>query len=660
MSNYLFTGYEFSSELKADFKLQNLLQSYAGEEQQMSLKLLNRQSEGFAIGTNTPHGQTPQFVLDQIIGGTIQNIITLDTNTNNLALNFNVDLGSVYKIQNSIEPTNDGDLANKLYVDSLARLRTIVITTNTNALSISKNTDIENPIYNIDLSESLQNLSDLTTNGLLYKTGIDAFDTIETSLIDDQVLTSTLGVPVWKTLNRVTSIGLTTASTGLIVTNTPIENNGNININLSNRLENINNLSSLGVVLKDGTDSFKTITTGSAGQFLGINTLGQLEYQDTGTVRYVGMTTSSGLSVTGSPIDLNGTFDLMLDMNLQNFNNIATDGLILKSGINYSTSSIPIDNGKILRSLNGGVEWITPNTGGNVVGSGASSINSIPKWTNQTCTEMTSSDILVEFNTDLYVPGLIKTDKLQSKSGADLMHYDYGENRVYLDRSLRIPGNGYLLQTSSYGYLNGTGSTGTGSGTNPYSIDCNDRVIASEFNAWSSKKLKNILNSGDAIQNEALTLFKEINYAKYKYKDIVKEGNGEYFGVIAEELKEVAPHFVQDNQIFVPNIYSKGKCQLLPNDRYSIVIKNSLPKITSNKVRIYTENNVLELEILSVSDKALIVKSNERIDHDVFVYGTYEQCPTVAKNKMFELACVVLKNAVHRIEQLENKVNSLC
>jgi hypothetical protein len=39
-----------------------------------------------------------------------------------------------------------------------------------------------------------------------------------------------------------------------------------------------------------------------------------------------------------------------------------------------------------------------------------------------------------------------------------------------------------------------------------------------------------------------------------------------------------------------------------------------------------------------------------------FAYGTYESCPSVAKNKLFELSMVVLKSALKRIEFLEQKL----
>jgi hypothetical protein len=837
MSNYLFSGYEFTSDLNASFKLQNLLQSQTGEEQQMSIKLLNRQSEGFAIGAKTPYGQTPKFVLDQIIGGSTQNLITLDSNTSQLGLNFNVDLGNTYKVQNSIAPTDGGDLANKLYVDNLARLRSLDLTTNTNAFSITKNTDVENPIFNIDLSNVLQNFSDLSSDGLVHKTGTDSFTTFAPSVTDGQVLTTNAGTFAWQDLsrvtsiglttntnalaitgspvtdtgdinidistslqnfsnlntaglleqtgvdtynvlplgsnnqvlvinndslswtnfnrvtsigitsntdalsitgtpitdngdinvdvssslqnlsnisgtgfikqtgadtftnfaapvtdnqvivssggdfgwtdfNRVTSIGLTSASTGLSITNTPITDNGNINVDLSARLENISNLSSLGIVVKDDIDTFSTTPIGSMGQFLGVNGSGQLEWQNTGTVTSIAMTTSSGLSVTGTPITNNGTLGLTLDAPLQNFNNLATDGLVIKSGTSYSTSTIPAVSGQILESTGSGVQWITPQGGGNVNGTGSSTLNALAVWNNTAGTSIKNSSVTVS-GTSIYAYGFVG-NYISSSSGTVSLY-----NQLYVTPSearcqstfkvntiqsngnsfIRswspIAINGSLGESHSYGYLNSSGNTGTGSGYNNYSLFCNDRVKASEFNATSSRTIKNILARDKEIEDEAISLFRQIAYTKYQYKDTVKEGEGEYFGVIAEELREVAPHFVNDNKMFIPNIYSDGEVEKV-SQYYTIYVHNELPEITGNKVKIHTENKVLELDIMLTVKGKIMVTSEEELPKKVFVYGTYEDSPTVAKNKMFELGCVVLKNALHRIEQLEEKVNRLC
>lgn len=658
MSNYLFSGYSFSSDLKAKFKLQNLLQTQESEEQQMSLQLLNKQSEGFEMGTKTPYNQNPQFVIDQIIGGSTQNLITIDSSTSQLQLNLNVDLGNVYKIQNSIEPTDNRDLANKLYVDSLARLRTIGIATNTNALSITKNTDVENPIFNIDISNQLQNFSDLSSNGLVHRIGVDTFTTFAPSATDGQVLTTNDGTFAWENLERVTSIGLTTASTGLSITNTPITDSGNINIDLSVNLESISNLNNLGLVFKDDVNTFNTISLGSAGQFLGINNSGSLEWQNTGTVTSVAMTTSSGLSVTGSPVTTNGTFELILDSSLQNFNNLSTDGLVLKNGSNYSTSIIPTVSGQILQTNGTGVEWITPEIGGNVVGSGTSTLNSLPQITNTTTTAIAPSAVLVENDTNLNIPGLVKVDTLKTTNDQDFISYNSTENRTYMYKSLRIPENtGYSID-SAFGFLNNFGQTGTSSGLNIYSIECHDRILAKEFNAHSSKTIKNILGKNKAVTQEALDFFDRLDIAKYQYKDIIKEGDHEYFGVIAEELKEVLPHYVNDHYKFIPNIYCKGTVKKSFNEYY-ITIDGELPDIKGDKVQVYTDDKCLELEIKRVDSSILSTTTDTELPKEVFVYGTYEYSPTVAYNKLWGLGFVALKGIKNKMEFLEKQVQKL-
>lgn len=522
MSNYLFSGYEFTSELKADFKLQNLLQSQVGEDQQMSLKLLNRQSEGFAIGTKTPHGQTPQFVLDQIIGGNTQNLITLDSIIGQLGLNFNVDLGNTYKVQNSIAPIDDGDLANKLYVDNLSRLRSLDLTTNTNALSITKNADIENPIFNIDISNQLQNFSDLSSDGLVHKTGVDSFTTFAPSSTDGQVLTTNAGTFAWQDLSRVTSIGLTTntnalaitgspvtdtgdinidvssslqnlsnlagtglikqtgadtftnfapsvtdgqvlvttggdfswtdfnrvtsiglisSSTGLSITNTPITDSGNINVDLSSRLENINNLSSLGIVVKDDIDTFSTTPIGSAGQFLGVNGLGGLEWQNTGTVTSVAMSVSSGLSVTGSPITSNGILGLTLDANLQNLASLSANGILIKSGSSYTTSVIPTDNGRIPQSNNGTIQWVAQTGGGDVSGPSSTTQYAIATWNNTTGTLLNNTPLYIDTNGNLNMNNRYIQNMPWPVSSADCANKGYVDDRTTYLRSNNISVN---------------------------------------------------------------------------------------------------------------------------------------------------------------------------------------------------------------------------
>lgn len=688
MSNLPWTRIEFE-ELKSDFRFINKIKTNLNETQEMTLSLLNRESNGFSIGTQTAYGQTPQFVLNQITGETFQNIITLDSSTNQLALNFNVDLNNTYKIQNSINPTDDGDLANKFYVDNVSRIKNINILTSTDGLNIIKNETIPTePVFDINLSSVLQNFSDLPTTGLVHKTGADSFTTFEPSLVDGYVLTTNAGSFSWQNLSRVTSVGLTTNNSALNITGSPITDNGTINIDVSAKLQNISDLNSLGLVVKNDIDSFTTTPIGSSGQFLGVSLTGVPEWQNTGTVTSVGMTASSGLNVVGSPITSSGTFELSLNTLLQNFNNLSTDGLVIKTGSNYLTSVIPPVSGQILQSTGTGVSWVTPTGGGNVSGTGISNFNSLAMWNNTAGTSISDTGIYVSGSSyDILNMNTLNTfaatiNAIYPYSGNEVFiqggSVSVGANDVYIGpfrtfHADKIQSNiessvtflsgivilGSFSESHSYGYLNSFGNTGTSSGTNNYSISCSDRVKASEFNATSSRTIKNIIARDIEIEEEALSLFKKIGYTKYKYKDTVKEGDGDYFGIIAEELQEVAPHFVNDNKMFIPNIYSKGTITAQGNN-YIITLNSKLPNITGNKLQIIYNNKTLEVDIIFYSDKEIIISCDEELKEEIFVYGTYEDSPTVAKNKLFELSCVVLKSALKRIEQLENKVERLC
>jgi hypothetical protein len=59
-----------------------------------------------------------------------------------------------------------------------------------------------------------------------------------------------------------------------------------------------------------------------------------------------------------------------------------------------------------------------------------------------------------------------------------------------------------------------------------------------------------------------------------------------------------------------------------------------------------------------INEKTLEIKTEDRINRmkkTVFVYGTYEQCPSVA-SKVTELALIAVKNLLTRIEILEKRI----
>jgi hypothetical protein len=228
-----------------------------------------------------------------------------------------------------------------------------------------------------------------------------------------------------------------------------------------------------------------------------------------------------------------------------------------------------------------------------------------------------------------------------------------GGNRIGFNMGISIAANFAL--NLNYGYLNPNGNVGTSGGTNNYSIDCSDRIKASEFNAYSSIKKKIILAKSKDIEEEAEKVFSRIPLFKYEYKDKIKEGNGISYGVIAESLNEVLPDYVDMKSYdFVPNIMSKVNIKKLKNGYYEIQINNV--DIASKKLRILTDIKHVDVDIVEINKNIITISSNETLKEEEFIYGTYETCPTVSKQKLFELSMIVIQNLIKRIEKLENKL----
>ena len=263
---------------------------------------------------------------------------------------------------------------------------------------------------------------------------------------------------------------------------------------------------------------------------------------------------------------------------------------------------------------------------------------------------------------DLLTNNLITTGNINAQTGTLIANNlaAYNSGVIVCGHALSIQDSGtYKPYNGSYGYLNSSGGTGTSTGQNPYSINCNNRVKASEFNAVSSIKTKNIESSGTSIEEEALKIFSNIPFFKYSYKDKIKNGEGVTFGIVAEPLKEILPDYVLEDKSFVPNILQSCLIKPITEYSYQLVFKEKLTNIEGNKLQLILLNKSVEVEILKITLKRLIISCCEKLPNNGFAYGTFESCPSVTKNKLFELSMVVLKNTLKRVDILENKLQYL-
>lgn len=231
----------------------------------------------------------------------------------------------------------------------------------------------------------------------------------------------------------------------------------------------------------------------------------------------------------------------------------------------------------------------------------------------------------------------------------------YNSTTITVSSPLLVSDSGGYSVSGSYGYLNSSGSVGTASSSGTYSISCSNRIKASEFDAYSSQKKKTLLGSGEEIENEVLKKFPQIPFFKYTYKDPIREGNGICYGVVAEALQAVLPDYVDvSGEDWVPNILQEASVTQ-HGKNYRLTVPNNIPELGSSKLRLFVKGTSVEVVIVECHPNALDVQCDQEFPEQVFVYGTYESCPSVSKQKLFEMGLVVLQNLLRRVEYLEEK-----
>jgi hypothetical protein len=215
---------------------------------------------------------------------------------------------------------------------------------------------------------------------------------------------------------------------------------------------------------------------------------------------------------------------------------------------------------------------------------------------------------------------------LMPVSGAGRVGVNTTTPRAPLDvenfNDVTIPG-GYLY----YGYLNavgGTGLAGASSGSiGNISIFASNRIMASEFDAYSDARIKNIVGYSNTIKD--LEIINALQITDYSMKDKVKYGNKPFKKVIAQEVEKVYPQVVSKHTDFIPNVYqtvskiektSNGYLLHFHNDHHISDNAKKLQLLFSDK------NGMQQCNIVSIpGNKEVIIEATDLKADKIFVYG---------------------------------------
>jgi Chaperone of endosialidase len=217
----------------------------------------------------------------------------------------------------------------------------------------------------------------------------------------------------------------------------------------------------------------------------------------------------------------------------------------------------------------------------------------------------------------------------------------------------------------SFGFLNASGSTGFATRPSvPVSIKATERILASEFNAYSDVRIKRNITSSTS-QNDLATLLK-IRVADYQLKDSIYNGNIPIKGFIAQELEKILPQAVHTNADYVPDIYCLSTVTEYNEKEKTLKISLCKPHQlkVGDKVKAFAGDGLQEQYVSAINDGTTFTLSNWEIKQagmnpveKVFIWGKWvEDFHTVDYNQVFSLGISAMQQLAKENED-QKKIN---
>jgi hypothetical protein len=155
------------------------------------------------------------------------------------------------------------------------------------------------------------------------------------------------------------------------------------------------------------------------------------------------------------------------------------------------------------------------------------------------------------------------------------------------------------------------------------SILASNAVVATEFDAVSDSRMKNIVGISDSAKD--LDTISALQVTDYTLKDKVRNGDKPFKKVIAQQVETVYPQVVSQHVDFIPNVYQAAS-KLTKTDRGMLLHFENQHHLSAQARRIKLlasgEHTMQRVEIVSVpSDRDVLIDTTRLQGDKVFVYG---------------------------------------
>nr|WP_294935287.1 tail fiber domain-containing protein [uncultured Flavobacterium sp.] len=170
--------------------------------------------------------------------------------------------------------------------------------------------------------------------------------------------------------------------------------------------------------------------------------------------------------------------------------------------------------------------------------------------------------------------------------------------------------NGTQNSFQTYAYLNSAGTVGLTNSTAGYSLYTTGRIAATEFNAFSDARIKDIKGISNSAKD--LETLNKIEITDYTFKDSIGKGMGINKKVIAQQVEKVYPQAVATITDVIPDIYTIAK---IKDGR--VILKNTLQK--GDRVKLVFDNRTELVTVLQADEYGFNVAVKD--EGKVFVFG---------------------------------------
>ncbi|MDO7845789.1 tail fiber domain-containing protein [Hymenobacter sp. M29] len=187
-------------------------------------------------------------------------------------------------------------------------------------------------------------------------------------------------------------------------------------------------------------------------------------------------------------------------------------------------------------------------------------------------------------------------------------------------QSVVTPGN---YAYAFYAYSGGpyTGSTGSNSG--PVSIRATGRILATEFNATSDRRLKNVIGLSDNAAD--LALLNKLRITDYTMRDRAAYGARQFKKVIAQEVEQVFPQAVNQHSGFLPDVYANAVKAEAQADSLLVLTLPAAPATAAKagqRLKLIAKTGEVVGTVKAANGATLVVRGARQLaGQKVFVFG---------------------------------------